>query len=85
MNVELKQYGSKKILFPVRTLREASQAVRYFIERQGLGSRDWDGGWVRDGGKKIAHVSYNGRVWLPKKELDFDADEITGEELDRVR
>ena len=52
----------------VGSLRAAGQACRAYIERHGLGSSQWIGGWVRDGGNAIvAHVSYNGRVWFPNE------------------
>ena len=52
----------------VGSLRAAGQACRAYIERHGLGSSQWIGGWVRDGaGAIVAHVSYNGRVWFPNE------------------
>jgi len=52
----------------VGSLRAAGQACRAYIERHGLGSSQWVGGWVRDGASAIvAHVSYNGRVWFPNE------------------
>ena len=52
----------------VGSLRAAGQACRAYIERHGLGSSQWIGGWVRDGaGAVVAHVSYNGRVWFPNE------------------
>ena len=54
--------------YPVQSLGEAGQACRAYIERHGLGSSQWIGGWVRDGaGAVVAHVSYNGRVWFPNE------------------
>ena len=52
----------------VRTLADASAAVRSYIERNNLGSRDFQLATIRadhdDGGKEMyARVSYNGRVW----------------------
>ncbi len=47
----------------VETLHEASVKCRQFIDENGLGGGNWAGGQIFDGGKQIARVSYNGRVW----------------------
>jgi hypothetical protein len=52
----------------VKTLAEASAAVRRYLDDSGMGSSEWYGdcksvGVVRLGRKTVAHVSYNGRVW----------------------
>jgi hypothetical protein len=52
---------------PFKTLNEASVAYRAFIEQNGLGSRDAGACYIRDGGKVVAHVSYNGKVWAGKE------------------
>lgn len=56
----------------VTTFEEASKVLRTYIDSRGWGSTQWygqkgDGGFkvgdiVQDG-NKIAHISYNGRVW----------------------
>jgi hypothetical protein len=60
------QYGSMGIptrRVSVASLAEASATCRVFIENEDLGSGNWAGGRVFKGGKVIARVSYNGRVW----------------------
>ncbi len=83
MNVELKHTANpdvaggywggfvpsvNNIIEQVATLEEASRACRRFIEEHELGGGNWAGGNVYDGGKLVASVSYNGRVWLPGNE-----------------
>ena len=54
----------------VRTLREAVQRMRRYIETHGLASSEWSGGRVTDpAGKDVARVSYNGRVWKNPNDL----------------
>jgi hypothetical protein len=45
------------------TMQSAARMCRDYIERNGLGAGNWTGGKVREGGKQVARVSYNGRVW----------------------
>lgn len=45
----------------------ASAACMEYIRAHDLGGGNWTGGEVRDGGKVVARVSYNGRVWGPGK------------------
>ena len=59
------------VIIKVANLKEASRAVRDYIERRGMGSSEWAGGEVLHAGSVIARVSYNGRVWAP------DGKEIT--------
>ena len=52
----------------VESVEQASALVRADIDATGIGSSDWYGygktqGEVRVAGKKVAHISYNGRVW----------------------
>lgn len=47
----------------VRSLAEAGQRVRTFIEENSLGAGNWAGGLIRQGGRVVARVSYNGRIW----------------------
>lgn len=58
-------YGSEEDkTVKVRSFKEASDVCRKFISRNVLGSGNWAGGDILDDkGKKIARVSYNGRVW----------------------
>lgn len=46
---------------------EASKVARAYIEKNGLGCGNWAGGRIFDGGKVIARVSFNGRVWAGEK------------------
>lgn len=55
----------KKI--PVASLEQAAAACRAYITEMGLGSSKWSGGKVMRGKEHIATVSYNGRVWAPKR------------------
>lgn len=50
----------------VASLEEASRACRAYIEANELGGGNWTGGDVIEGDKKVASVSYNGRIWLPE-------------------
>lgn len=51
----------------VNSFKEASDVCKKFIDDNGLGSGNWEGGQIfDDAGKQIAHVSYNGRVWEGK-------------------
>lgn len=48
----------------VRTLREASERCRAYIDANDLGAGNWSGGKVYAmNGTQVARVSYNGRVW----------------------
>lgn len=55
--------SGRKRSVDVKDFAEASKVCREFIERNGLGGGNWNGGEIREGGKIIARVSYNGRVW----------------------
>jgi hypothetical protein len=56
----------KAQLVSVNSLKMASEVCSKFIEDNELGGGNWTGGEVKDsGGKVIAQVSYNGRVWEP--------------------
>jgi hypothetical protein len=56
-----------RIVKEVESLAEASAALVAWVTRNGLGSGNLAGdcGDVVGNGKKIARVSYNGRVWEP--------------------
>ena len=55
----------KKKLVPVSSLEEASRVCCEFNDKYGLGGGNWTGGEVRENGKVIAQISYNGRCWTP--------------------
>jgi hypothetical protein len=45
----------------------ASKACRDYIEENDLGGGNWTGGDIRENGKVVAKVSYNGTVWPPSE------------------
>lgn len=72
MSAALRVYVTKAKSVPVASLVEASQVVSSHIWRKGnpIPSSRWCGGnaglVIDETGKKIARVSYNGRVWTPE-------------------
>lgn len=50
---------------PVASFAEASAIYSDARDRSGKGYSTWPDGTVLEGGKVIARVSYNGRVWAP--------------------
>jgi hypothetical protein len=52
-------------LVSVPDVTAASRACRAYIAAHDLGSGNWAGGNVYEGGVAVAYVSYNGRVWGP--------------------
>ena len=46
-----------------KSIEDAREIVVAFIMENDLGSGNWSGGNVYKNGKKIGHVSYNGRYW----------------------
>lgn len=48
----------------VASYEEASKACRQYIRDNNLGMGNWTGGTIKDRARKVAYVSYNGRVWL---------------------
>ncbi len=57
----------KPITLELPTLRACSAALDTWVTRNGLGSGNMarECGYVFDGGKQIAEISYNGRAWEP--------------------
>lgn len=51
------------VVFQVASLEEASEKCREFISAYDIGGGNWCGGVVRDNAKKVAVISYNGRIW----------------------
>lgn len=47
----------------VDSYKDASRAVRHFVETNNLGGGNWTGGRIFDDGRLVGRVSYNGRVW----------------------
>lgn len=60
----------------VRSLDEARNRVQSFITEFKLGAGNWIGGQIRQSGRFVAHVSYNGRIWRTD-----EAGRRTGHEL----
>lgn len=52
---------------PVSDVRDASDKYRAYVEKYDLGSSEISFGQVVVGGKKVAEVSYNGRVVLENR------------------
>jgi hypothetical protein len=60
----------RKTSVEVSSYAEASRVCREYIEKYELGGGNWTGGTITVAGKKIARVSYNGRVWdMDEKEI----------------
>jgi hypothetical protein len=62
------QYFGKNVLSPTRVVRvkdlaQASNICRAYIKKFDLEAGNWVGGLVYQGKKRLARVSYNGRVW----------------------
>lgn len=56
----------------VASYEEASKVCRQYILDNDLGGGNWTGGTIKQGDKKIAYVSYNGRVWGSANGSRFD-------------
>lgn len=48
------------------TLKDASQKCLAYIAEHDIGGGNWVGGQVKEYGKIVAKIGYNGRVWYPK-------------------
>lgn len=49
--------------YPVETLKECSDIFSAVRDQSGQGCSRFPNGKIFKGGKQIAYVSYNGRVW----------------------
>ena len=58
----------------VDSFEKAALLCLQFISKNDLGGGNWSGGLITEGKKKIAYVSYNGRVW----EITKDAPQYSG-------
>lgn len=56
---------------PVKSLQEASEVCRKFIDDNELGAGNWSGGDIFKDDVLVARVSYNGSVWQ-RKNVAFD-------------
>lgn len=64
---ELKMTNKTRVY--VESLEAARDTFVKFIRENGLGSSDLcrNAGEVRVNGKRVASISYNGRMWTPEK------------------
>jgi hypothetical protein len=67
MQVQLTTSRGIPVCKTVTSYQEASEAVRAFIGNRGASQCPRDMGLIADGGKIVARVSYNGRVWKGKE------------------
>jgi hypothetical protein len=77
-------HSGRETRLDVRTYADASRIVRQYIATNHLGMGNWTGDagvLLDDAGKRIAYVSYNGRVWegdprrgdwASRKEIEVD-------------
>ncbi|MAD95846.1 MAG: hypothetical protein CMB99_00820 [Flavobacteriaceae bacterium] len=76
---------------PVSSMKEASEVVRGFIDRNELGASNFNGGQVYQDGVQVAHISYNGRAWsgadrfaADKQEIDISEGAVIGEKVEKA-
>jgi len=62
-SVILENWGNIDYRQDPNALKEASQKVREYIEEYELKAGNCIGGYVFEGTKQIASISYNGRIW----------------------
>jgi hypothetical protein len=67
MQVQLMIRRGIPVCQTVASFEEASRAVRKFIGNKGASQCPRGMGLIADGGKIVAHVSYNGRVWAGRE------------------
>lgn len=67
MTVDLKSYGERLNRWPVTSVAEAREAHDAAIAAGPYGMSTWQGGTIRVNGRKVAFLSYNGRLWEPNK------------------
>ena len=61
---------SEPVEFKGATLSEIVEACRRYIGENNLGGGNWPMTFVMKDGKKIGHISYNGRLWdLVEREI----------------
>lgn len=56
----------------VASVEEASKVCRAYIEHNDLGGGNWTGGDVRENGKVIGKISYNGRFHTAAELAEWD-------------
>jgi hypothetical protein len=57
--------GTARKLVPAKDFAAASKACRDYIEENDLGGGNGTGGEIRENGKVVGKVGYNGTVWPP--------------------
>ena len=66
---EPKESGKKRFV-TVGSMTDAVKVCMDYISHNGLGGGNWSGGKIFVGGKQVAKVSYNGRLWdMQDKEI----------------
>lgn len=79
-NPDFQQYApiSPPETFSAETLQEIRDAARAYIEKWNLGGGNWSErkAMIRENGKAIGYVSYNGRVWRGNPKNWKNAEEI---------
>jgi len=55
--------AGKTVRVAVTDCAAASEAVRSYCKRNGLGGGNLKQAYIRVNGKRIGYVSYNGRLW----------------------
>ena len=57
--------GVESGVVEVDSIEEAQKVVREYIDKNYLGSGNWDGGrvWRTEDGVLVGEISYNGRFW----------------------
>jgi hypothetical protein len=66
LEVYVKAAGERGEWVSVASVAQARALCRSVIDTNGLGATQWQGGAIRRGKRKVARLSYNGRLWEPK-------------------
>ncbi len=68
-NPDMRQYAdvAEPKTVRVKSLKEAAAICMKYIEENELGAGNWggEGGIVRENGKQIARIAYNGKIFTP--------------------
>lgn len=66
-NPDFGQYApiSNVVIFHGKSVKACANACREYIRFWNLGGGNWPEAWIKQDGKKVARVSYNGRIWKP--------------------
>lgn len=68
MKIEMKAVGMRTSTLSVNNLMEAQNAHNKFIADFDLGASTFSYSYVKVEGKKVADISYNGRIWTTEKD-----------------